>query len=108
MVNVNVDGYYAFNWVLFHRDPENRRDLARLRNLTINLTAMPMLTVFNRTKTRWYEQTDKFVYSDKIAEKVAMMGNIQPNFIARAALNWTVGHFFLNLWTALRPFPFPQ
>ena len=95
----SLGGGYSFNWVLFHRDPETSRDLARLSNLTINLTAMPMLTVFNRTETARYKQTESFVYTDENAVKVAMMGNIQPNFIARAALNWTAGHFFLNLWT---------
>ena len=97
-LQASVGGGYSVNFVLWHKDPSGPRDRG-LRNLTINLTAMPMLTVFNRTETARYKQTESFVYTDENAVKVAMMGNIQPNFIARAALNWTAGHFFLNLWS---------
>lgn len=102
----SLGGGYSFNWVLFHRDPHTLKDLAPLRNLTLNLTAMPMLTVFNRTVTRRYEELQSYVYTDKIADKVALTGNIQPNFMASAGLNWTLGHFFLNLWTDYSLFRF--
>ena len=102
----SLGGGYSFNWVLFHRDAESRQDFGRLRNLTLNLTAMPMLTVFNRTVTRQYTEVGLFKYSDQIAQSIAMTGNIQPNFMARAGLNWSQGHFYLNLWTDYSMFRF--
>lgn len=102
----SLGGGYSFNWVLFHRDAESRQDPGRLRNLTLNLTAMPMLTVFNRTITRRYSEIGIFKFTDQIAESMAMTGNIQPNFIARAGLNWALGHFYLNLWTDYSMFRF--
>jgi hypothetical protein len=102
----SLGGGYSFNWVLLHRDAENRQDPGRLRNLTLNVTAMPMLTVFNRTVTRSYTEVSSFQFTDQIAESVAMTGNIQPNFIARAGLNWALGHFYLNLWADYSMFRF--
>ena len=54
-----MGGGYSVNFVPWHRDPVGPRDEG-LRNLTVNLTAMPVITLFNHLKTTSY------VYDDAI------------------------------------------
>ena len=43
---VSVGGGYGFNWVLFHQDPVDDQN-GGLRNLTLNATALPMVSFLN-------------------------------------------------------------
>ncbi|MBR2227545.1 MAG: DUF4421 family protein [Bacteroidales bacterium] len=38
---------YSYNWVVLHRDPENWKTWKGLQNLTVNVTALPVLSLFN-------------------------------------------------------------
>ena len=42
----SVGGGYGYNWVLFHRDPVDDKN-GGLRNLTFNVTALPMVSLLN-------------------------------------------------------------
>jgi len=42
----SLGGGYGYNWVLFHRDPVDEEN-GGLRNLTINATALPMVSLLN-------------------------------------------------------------
>jgi hypothetical protein len=53
---ISVGGGYSFNWVLFHRDPTDPKTEIGLRNLTVNATALPMLSFFNHIQTE--QETD--------------------------------------------------
>ena len=43
---LSLGGGYGFNWVLFHRDPTDDKN-GGLRNLTLNATALPMVSFLN-------------------------------------------------------------
>ena len=43
---LSLGGGYGFNWVLFHRDPSDGKN-GGLRNLTLNATALPMVSFLN-------------------------------------------------------------
>ena len=53
---ISVGGGYSFNWVLLHRDPSDPKTEVGLRNLTVNATALPMLSFFNHIQTE--QETD--------------------------------------------------
>ena len=49
-LQASIGGGYSVNFVPWHKDPTGPRE-AGLRNLTINLTALPVLTISNYLKT---------------------------------------------------------
>ena len=46
-----VGGGYSCNWVVLHRDPRDRHTWKGLQNLTVNVTALPMISLFNDIRT---------------------------------------------------------
>ena len=100
---LSVGGGYSFNWVLYHRDPASRSNLHGLRNVTLNVTATPTLSLFNRVVTRQYERLDEIgkpiQYTSRVADSYPIDSFGSPNFIARAGLHAAFGHFYLTLWT---------
>ena len=92
-MQISVGGGYSANLVLWHKDPTGQRDKG-LRNLTLNLTAMPVLTLFNYLKTTTYEYDDDLNYSGKTIAKV--LCKPMPNFIGSAALGFTWNRFFFS------------
>lgn len=102
----SLGGGYSFNWVPYHLDPVHGKDLRGLRNLTLNFTVMPLLTLFNESVNYTYMQTAPSVYSDKVFERYPLFGSIQPIFIASAGINYAFGHFFVNLWSDYDLLPF--
>ena len=38
---------YSYNWVALHRDPRDLKTWKGLQNLTVNVTAVPMISLFN-------------------------------------------------------------
>ncbi len=85
----SLGGGFSANWVPWHRDPARPGDLRGLRNLTFNLTAMPMLAVYSRTVTR----------NDESSRKHVLASWMKPDFMTRAGVGFSAGHFFLNAWT---------
>lgn len=97
-LQASVGGGYSVNFVLWHKDPSGPRDKG-LRNLTINLTAMPMITMVNYLKTTSY----KFNYDEEtgvmnnVSEKVSKIWCYpMPNYIGSAAIGLTLWRFFFT------------
>ena len=97
---------YSFNWVPYHRDAAGPKDLRGLRNLTVNLTAAPMLTFYNRVIAEDYVQESFLNYTNEIEHRFVNVGHISPNFIARAGICYSAGHFFVNAWGEYTSFAF--
>ena len=99
---LSVGGGYSYNWVLFHKDPVSRTSFEGLRNVTLNITATPTLSLFNRMVTRQYERIDEtgkpIKYTSNVADSYPVDSFGTPNFIARAGIHAAFGHFYLNLW----------
>lgn len=91
-MQVSVGGGYSVNFVLWHKDPTGPRDEG-LRNLTINLTAMPVLTVFNYLKTTSYEYVDSH-HSGETVSKILCYP--MPNYVGSAALGVNFGRFYFS------------
>ena len=92
-MQASVGGGYSVNFVPWHRDPTGPRD-AGLRNLTINLTAMPVLTAFNYLKTISYEYDDA---GNKTGETISKAYCYpMPNYIGSAAVSMTFGHIYFS------------
>lgn len=83
---------YSYNIVAYHKDAVSSNDLRGLRNLTFNLTAIPLLTFLDELTLTGHEPMEAH-------------GRVTPNFIARAAIGFTIWHFYLN---ALADFQFNQ
>lgn len=98
---------YSFNWVPYHRDAVSPHDLRGLRNLTINVTAVPLLTLFNAITSHQYAfKSETFDYEMENSEKYRTFSRIQPNFTARAAICYNTGRFYINVWTDYTRFVF--
>ena len=92
-LQASVGGGYSVNFVLWHRDPTDLRDHG-LRNLTLNLTALPVLTVFNYLKTTSYEYDDN---GDKTGEATTkVLCRPMPNYIGSAAISLSLGRVYLS------------
>ena len=121
----SVGAGYSFNWVALHREPENARSMKGLRNITLNITAIPMITLYNVVSTvenvypDWnecaqdyanrnnltppYEQPafyygvlDLYASKVKYKEPEKIRGGLVPSFISRAGVSFQYDRFFLN------------
>lgn len=92
-VQASIGGGYSVNFVLWHKDPVGPRD-EKLRNITINLTAMPVLTAVNFLKTTSYRYDDE---GNCVGEKNSSVWCYPvPNFIGSAAASITLGRFYFT------------
>lgn len=92
-VQISLGGGYSGNIVCWHKDPKNAKDKG-LRNLTLNITALPGLTAFNYLKTTSYRYNEnKEHIGQKVSKKICYP---MPNFIGTAALGMTLDRFFLS------------
>lgn len=134
-IQASAGAGYSYNLVLLHRDAASRRDLRGLRNVTFNVTAVPMLTWYNAVYSQQYEylswdeaaeeygrihglpedfdelaymsEIDEYFYSRfKLSKKQKETGRLQPNFIARTALSYTTGRFYMSLGADYNMFRF--
>lgn len=93
-MQISIGGGYSANFVCWHRGPISLHDKG-LRNLTINLTLMPVLTAFNYVKTTSYqfdEETGEPVEDDISTIYCYPM----PNIIGSSAISLTLDRFFLS------------
>ena len=100
---VSLGGGYSFNWVLYHRDAPSTTDLRGLRNLVFNVTATPLLTLYNGVTYQQYQQVKGYdygfpEYSDQIVNTYRSAGRILPNFMTRAGFVYHFGHFYVSAW----------
>jgi hypothetical protein len=97
-MQASIGGGYSVNFVLWHKDPTDPRDQG-LRNLTINLTAMPVITFFNYLKTTSYEygfdeETGEIYNAGEKVSKIWCYP--MPNYIGSAAIGFTFNRFFFS------------
>lgn len=91
---VSLGGGYSYNLVPFHRQPYAERDKG-LRNLTINLTFLPMVTFFNQFTSTAYNDREGDVYTR--IDKDVRNGKLQVNYVARIGIGYTYNLFSVNL-----------
>lgn len=91
---VSFGGGYSYNFVPYHRQPTGDREKG-LRNVTLNLTAIPMVTIFNQfTSTSFFYEVDKGYVPVK---KIKMNGNLMVNYVYRVGLAYTRDLYTFNL-----------
>ena len=92
-MQASIGGGYSVNFVLWHRDPVGPR-YEKLRNLTINLTALPVITMVNYLKTISYEFDET---GQQTGEKVSRIWCYpMPNYIGNAAISLTMGRIYFS------------
>ena len=91
---VSLGGGYSYNLVPFHRQPYGERDKG-LRNLTINMTFLPMVTFFNQFSSTAYHDLENGVYKE--VDKYVSNGKLQVNYVARLGIGYTYNLFSVNL-----------
>ena len=91
---VMFGGGYSYNLVPFHRQPYAEKDKG-LRNLTINLTFLPMVTLFNQFSSTAYNDLENGVYTR--VDKDVRNGKLQVNYVARIGIGYTYNQFSVNL-----------
>ncbi len=97
-MQASVGGGYSVNFVLWHKDPIGPRDQG-LRNITLNLTAMPVITLVNYLKTTSYEYGSDEETSEvyNTGEKISKIWCYpMPNYIGSAAVGLTMWRFFFS------------
>ena len=92
-MQASIGGGYSVNFVLWHKDPVGPRD-EKLRNLTINLTAIPVITLVNYLTTTSYEYDDEGNYSGEKISKIWCYP--MPNYIGSAAISLTFGRIYFS------------
>lgn len=92
-MQASMGGGYSINFVPWHKDPVGPRDEG-LRNITINLTAMPVLTLVNRMRTSMYEWDEE---GHPTNEKINRIWCYPvPNYIGSAAVSLTMWRFYFS------------
>ena len=91
-VQVSMGGGYSVNVVCWHKDPTGLRDKG-LRNITLNLTALPVLTALNYIKTTSYNYDNEELSG---ANSSNIFCYPMPNFIGSTALGITLDRFFIS------------
>lgn len=97
-LQASVGGGYSVNFVLWHKDPVGPRNQG-LRNLTANLTAMPVITFVNYLRTTSYEygfdeETGEIHNTGEKESKIWCYP--VPNYIGSAAISLTMGRIYFS------------
>ncbi|MBR5175715.1 MAG: DUF4421 family protein [Bacteroidales bacterium] len=77
---------YSYNFVLFHRDSDDSRNWIGYRNLTLNMTAIPMASLYNHIYS--LEEME-----DGSVNKTKFDGSIVPSFTLRSGLSFSWGRY---------------
>lgn len=91
---VSFGGGYSYNFVPLHKQPYADRDKG-LRNLTINLTFLPMVTLFNQFTASTYGLNEDQEYM--VIHKDVMNGTLLVNYVARFGIGYSHDLFTVNL-----------
>jgi len=92
-MQASIGGGYSANIVFWHHDPINNRDKG-LRNITLNLTAMPVLTLYNYLKTNSYQYDEGGEYIGD--NKTKLLCYPMPNYIGSAAICLSIDRFYFS------------
>ena len=76
---VSFGGGFSYNLVPFHRQPET--DGKGLRNLTFNLTAIPMVSIFNQFSST---MRNDLLEGDPVITKNVINGKLHVNYVFKA------------------------
>ena len=77
---------YSYNLVAYHRDSDDRRNWKGYRNLTFNLTAIPMASVYNHMYSLEH-------LGENNVNKTRLNGTIVPTFTFRSGLSFSWNRF---------------
>ena len=92
-IQISLGGGYSGNIVCWHKDPHGPRDKG-LRNITINLTALPVITFFDYLRTTSYVYDENGNHSGKKESNVFCYP--MPNVIGSGALGITLDRCFIS------------
>ena len=93
-----VGGGYSYNWVVLHRDPRDRKTWKGLQNLTLNVTALPMISLFNDIRT---EQG-----SGRTLKQMKYTGQLAFSPTLRAGLCFAWDRYYVNVYAGYNRFGF--
>lgn len=82
---------YSYNWVPYHHPARDDRR-SGMRNLTVNVTFSPLLTVINNM-TYFVSEYDEASDSYREKDSHHMKGGLKMNLIARGAISYTFGNW---------------
>lgn len=91
---VSFGGGFSYNFVPLHRQPDGDREKG-LRNLTFNVTAIPMVTIFNQFTSTAFEYDSDKGYVPK--SKTKMNGDLLVNYVYRLGVGYTRDLYTFNL-----------
>ena len=100
---VAFGGGYSYNLVPYHRQPTGDRDKG-LRNLTVNATFLPMVTLFNQFTSKAFRQGEDGKYHE--FHKSVMNGKLLVNYVARVGIGWSYNLFTANLSASMDSFSY--
>ena len=100
---VAFGGGYSFNLVPYHRQPTGDRDKG-LRNVTINATFLPMVTLFNQFTSKAFDLGEDGKYA--LFHKSVMNGKLLVNYVARVGISWSYDLFTANLSASMDSFSY--
>ena len=89
---VSFGGGFSYNLVPFHRQPGP--DGKGLRNLTINLTAIPMVTLFNQFSSTMRRESEE---GDPFWAKNVINGKLHVNYVFKAGAIYSWDRFFIGV-----------
>ena len=89
---VSFGGGFSYNLVPFHRQPGP--DGKGLRNLTFNVTAIPMVTLFNQFSST---MKNPFLEENPVMVKNVINGKLHVNYVFKAGAIYSWDRFFLGL-----------
>lgn len=102
---ISFGGGYSYNFVAFHRQPDESTGKG-LRNLTFNLTAIPMVTLFNRFSSTTYEEDDDHIGEFVKGPTTSMNGNLLINYVTRAGMIYSRENKYFSLYGSYDSFSF--
>jgi hypothetical protein len=89
---ISFGGGFSYNLVPFHRQPG--ADGQGLRNLTINLTAIPMVTLFNQFSSTLSNVMEN---GNQVLTKNVMNGKMHLNYVLRAGAIYSWDRLFVGI-----------
>lgn len=89
---VSFGGGFSYNLVPFHRQPG--ADGKGLRNLTFNVTAIPMVTLFNQFSSTMRREMEE---GDPVLVKNVINGKLHVNYVFKAGAIYSWDRFFVGV-----------